>query len=147
MQNYLQSAILQMEEFQTRSETEVRQLKVEYSARRNSDLERLQKAHGEEIRRWQEAKNTETLELKRIYETTVNDVRAENAKLRQNAESFSSRLQASGDTVLQQQATIGEMQVNLSTLVHKVQELETDNNKLASRLDEPTLKSGRGLDQ
>ena len=49
--------------------------------------------------------------------------------------------------MLQQQATIGEMQVNLSTLVHKVQELETDNNKLASRLDESTLKSGRELDQ
>ena len=49
--------------------------------------------------------------------------------------------------MLQQQATIGEMQVNLSTLVHKVQELETDNNELASRLDESTLKSGRELDQ
>ena len=67
MQNYLQSAILQVEEFQTRSETEMRQLKVEYSARRNSDLERLQKTNGEEIRRWQEVKNTEMLELRRIY--------------------------------------------------------------------------------
>ena len=44
MQHYLQNAILQMEEFQTRSETEMRQIKVEYSARRNSDLERLQKS-------------------------------------------------------------------------------------------------------
>ena len=39
------------------------------------------------------------------------------------------------------------MQVNSSTSANKLQELEMDNNKLASRLDESTLKSGRELDQ
>ena len=49
LQNYVQNAHHSFAELQSRHETEKLELKSEYSARRNSDLERIQRAHAGEI--------------------------------------------------------------------------------------------------